>query len=98
MKLFQNLKKKRMNNKGQLIVLNMMIAMTVIITAIIFIDPLKEVIGIGQTELDCSNYAGLSTGNRMTCIWLDYLLPGFILACLGVGIAYLGARTIPGGQ
>lgn len=97
MKIFNN-RKKLGNKKGQLIVLNMMIAMTIIITAIIFIDPLKEVIGIGQTDLDCSNAETLSTGDRMTCIWLDYLLPGFILACLGVGIAYLGARNVPGGQ
>jgi len=96
MKIFQ--KHKKINRRGQLIVLNMMIAMTIIITAIIFIDPLKEVIGIGQTDLDCSNSESLSTGDRMTCIWLDYLLPGFILACLGVALAYLGAKNVPGGQ
>jgi hypothetical protein len=92
MKIFD--KRKRMNKKGQMMVLNIMVAFTCIVTAIIFIEPLKEVIGLGNTALNCANYALLTTGQAMTCIVLDIILPVFFLTCVGVGIAYLGAKQI----
>jgi hypothetical protein len=92
----KSLFKHKRNKKGQMIVVNIMIAMACIITAIIFIEPLKDVIDIGRTDLDCANYASLTTGEAMTCIGLDFLLPMFILLCFGVGLAYLGAKRLGG--
>ena len=92
MKIFDN--KKRVNRKGQLIVVNIMICVIVIITAIIFIEPLKQVLGIGITSLDCTN-PSISTGVSMTCIGLDFLLPAFILICFGVGLAYIYNKNTP---
>lgn len=86
-----------MDKKGQTIVVMIMIAMACIITAVIFIQPLKEVLGQARTDLDCANYANLTTGESMTCIGVDFMLPMFVLTCMGVGLAYLGARTL-GGQ
>jgi hypothetical protein len=85
---------KMFNRKGQMIVLNIMVAMACIITAIIFIQPLKSVIDIGRSDLDCSHYSLLTTGESMTCIAIDFLLPMFVIVCFGVGIAYLGAKQI----
>lgn len=89
--------KSNTNKKGQMIVVNIMIAFTCLIAAIVFIEPLKEVIGIGRTDLNCANYAALTTGESMTCIIMDWMLPCFFGFCVGVGLAYIGARTI-GGQ
>jgi len=87
-------KKKAINRKGQLIVLNIMIAMIALIAVVIMIEPLKEVITIGRNDLTCSNYSVLSTGEAMTCIGLDFLLPAFVLTGFGIGIAYLGAKQL----
>jgi ABC-type spermidine/putrescine transport system permease subunit I len=83
-----------MNKKGQMIVLNIMIGMIAIIAAIVMIEPLKDVIDIGRTDLDCSNYSTLTTGESMTCIIMDFVMPAFIGTAIAIGIAYLGAKTI----
>lgn len=96
-KLFNKQRSGGMNKKGQMIVVLIMIAMACIITAVIFIQPLKEVLGQARTDLNCANHSALSTGESMTCIGIDFMLPMFVLTCMGVGLAYLGAKQI-GGQ
>lgn len=81
-----------MNRRGQMVLVNIMLAMLVFITAIIMIDPIKDFTSLGRTNLNCSNSASLPTGERMTCIILDTELPLFIGIVMGIGLAYLGAK------
>ena len=85
-----------MNKKGQMLVLNIMMAFIAITSAIIFIEPLKDVIDVGRTELSCiASFSTLNTGDAMTCIFLDIILPIFVLCVMGVGIAYLYNKNVP---
>lgn len=83
-----------MDKRASMVLVNIMIAVTVIITAIIFIDPLKDINDIGRTDLNCSSASGLTTGERMTCIVIDVNMPLFVGIVIGVGLAYIGARRL----
>jgi len=85
-----------MNRRGTLIMYGIMMAFLVFITAVVLIEPLKDVTGIGRdvNHLDCNN-TSISTGDKMSCIVVDSFLPGFLLACLAVAFAYFGIRALP---
>jgi len=90
-----------MNKRGQLVVVNIMIGLALIIVGVVVIDPLKEVLTIASNSdnLDCSN-ASIGTGNRMTCIVVDFVLPyfiGMIMAVAGAFVFAKGVRPDSGG-
>ena len=78
-----------MNKKGQVAILGLMVAVFVILMAIILADPLGEIIADARdpSNLDCSN-TSISTGQRITCLEVDLMLPLFIGAVVAIGIAW----------
>ena len=68
-------------------------AMTMIIVfimAVQFIDPIKDQIIDARAvdALDCTN-SSISTGNKATCIVVDWTLPYFIAMIIAVGAGML---------
>lgn len=63
-----------------------MTAIVVFIMAVQFIDPIKDQITDARdvTALDCGN-TSISTGNKATCIVVDWTLPYFIAMIIAVG-------------
>jgi hypothetical protein len=71
----------------------LMIAMLMLITAIVFIEPLKEIAGVTKTEMNC-DWTNLSTGEEMTCIIIDITPPGYIAIALITALSFIGIRTL----
>lgn len=84
-----------MNKKGQAVMVGIMIAIMVFIVAVVFIEPLQDVIVLGRdaTHLDCTN-TSISTGQKGTCILVDLYLPYFFGACIFGGVAYILMRKL----
>jgi len=62
-----------MNNKGQMLILKIMVAMIIFIIGLIMIAPLKESIdtATNSTELNCSSNL-ISDEMKATCTTLDF--------------------------
>jgi len=87
-----------MNNKSQLLILKIMVAIIIFIIVLIMVNPLKESINnaTNSTELNCSA-ADLAVETQATCIVTDFLLFYIVGAAISVGMAYIaGRRTING--
>ena len=87
-----------MNNKGQMLILKIMVAVVIFIIILIMIAPLKESITAttNATGLNCSNPA-IADENKGTCIIVDFFLFYLIGAAISVGMAYIaGRKTING--
>lgn len=82
-----DLKGKR-SRRGQILLFGMMVAVFVFIFAIITAPVLKDMINYGRAEMDCSN-TSISTGEKITCIAIDLILPYFIGAVIFGAVAYL---------
>jgi hypothetical protein len=82
-----------MNSKGQTAILGLMIGVFVFMMAMVFIDPLKDVISEarGTSQLDCSN-SSISDGTKATCLLVDIILPYFIAVVLAIAGAWIGAK------
>ena len=84
-----------MNNRGQVIMVGMMIAVVLTILAISLAFPLQETIDGAMTDMNCSDgvvgVANFSIDTQATCIATDFSLPIFIGTILAVaGVAMLG--------
>ena len=84
-----------LNKKGQTAVLGIMIGVFVFMLAMVFINPLSDVITESRAadQLDCSN-ASISDGIKLTCLMVDLILPYFIGVIIAVAGGYLGARIL----
>lgn len=84
------------NKKGQMALVNMMVAIIVILFAFQFFNPIKdEVITTRNADnLNCTSTT-IPTGQKLSCIAVDLYLPMFIILCLaGAGGYLLGKRII----
>ena len=84
-----------MNKKGQAIFVGIMVAIMVFITAIVLIQPLKEVITTARSVeyLDCTNES-ITVGNRATCILVDLWLFYFTGVCIAGGLSFIAAKKL----
>ena len=82
-----------LNKKGQTAMIGLMIGIMVFMLAMVFIDPLSDVITESRAsdQLDCSN-SSVSDGKKMTCLMVDLLLPYFIGIVIAIAGGYLGAK------
>ena len=85
------------NTSGQALVVGLMIFMMVFVTAIILIQPIKElIIDARDTDnLDCGN-TSISTGQKATCLIVDLFLPYFIGVVLAAGAGFVAWRLFRG--
>jgi len=83
------------NKHGQVALVGLMIGIIIFMLAMVFIDPLTDVISETRavTQLDCDN-ASISDGQKATCLIVDLILPYFIAMVIAVGGGYLGARIM----
>lgn len=79
--------------KGQTAMVGVMIAVLLFIFAVTLIEPIKGQVTTARTNLDCENES-LSTGTQMTCIAVDWYLPGFIGVTIAAALAYVGLRRL----
>lgn len=84
-----------LNKKSQTVFVGVMIAIMVFITAIVLINPLKDVITTGRNvdNLDCGNES-ITVGTRATCILVDLWLFYFVGTTIAGGIAFITAKRI----
>jgi hypothetical protein len=85
-----------MNNKGQMIILKIMLAVVMLISVMIISTALKEGVDNASTALSCSD-SGLPVAKRATCIITDFSLFYFIGIAISVSMAFLaGKKNISG--
>lgn len=87
-----------MNRRGQLVLVNLMIAFILVVAVVIMIEPLKDQVSFARNSdnLDCGN-SSISTEEQMTCIGTGFTLPAFVLMALAVAFSFIGARRLFGG-
>lgn len=66
-----------MNNKGQALLVGIMIFFMGVVTAIFLIEPLQDMITDSRTVMSCGT-SNLTTGVAATCLIVDLYLPYFI--------------------
>jgi hypothetical protein len=66
----------------------MMIAVFVFIFAILVAPILKDFIDYGRASMDCNNLS-ITTGQKVTCIAIDMILPYFIGSVILGAVTYL---------
>jgi len=85
-----------MNNRGQMVLIGLMIAFFLAILTFSLITPFKEQVDIARNEsnLDCTN-STISTGTRLTCLVVDIYMPYFIGIVLlaSAGFVYLKGKS-----
>lgn len=82
---------------GQVALVSLMIGIFVFMLAMVFINPLKDVIieSRASDQLDCDN-SSISDGSKMTCLIVDLIMPYFIGIVLAVAGAWVSAKWIGG--
>lgn len=83
--------------KGQTALLALMIGIFIFMLAMVFIDPISDVITEARAtdQLDCDN-SSISDGHKMTCLIVDLLLPYFIGVVIAIAGGWIGAKLIVG--
>ena len=83
------------NTKGQVLFVGLMIGIATFMLAMIFINPLADVIteSRGVDQLDCGN-SSISDGKKATCLMVDLMLPMFIATVIGLGGAFITAKFV----
>ena len=83
-----------MNTGGQVMLVGLMIGIIAFMAAMVFIDPIKDVIteARGASQLNCAG--DISDGAKMTCLMVDLILPAFIGICFALAATALGSRFI----
>jgi flagellar biosynthesis protein FlhB len=89
---------KRMNNRGQVMLLGLMFALFFFIFAIAVIPVLKYFIvdARSPTSMDCTNIS-ISLGQQITCLIVDLMLPYWVGCTIAAGLSYLFVKNISGG-
>ena len=79
------------NKRGSLFLVNIMLAVLIFISIVVFIEPIFDQADTARTDLSCGA-DNLSTGTEMTCIVADIAPFGFIGVGFGAAIALLFAK------
>jgi len=79
----------------QMMLLGIVFMVAAFIAAILMIDPMKDLLSIGRTSLDCSN-TSITTGEKLSCLIVDATLPYFVITALVAGAAYIFYKTSMG--
>jgi len=84
-----------MNKGAQVALISLMVGIMVFMLAMVFIDPLSDVIDEtrNNTQLDCSN-SSISDGKKATCLIVDLILPYFIAIIIAIAGALISARFV----
>ena len=84
-----------MNKGAQVALISLMVGVMVFMLAMVFIDPLSDVIEEtrNNTQLDCSN-SSISDGKKATCLIVDLILPYFIAIIIAIAGALISARFV----
>ncbi len=82
------------NKKAQVIILKIMLSIIILIMAVAFTRPLKDVIGTSRNTSNVLNCSGtnLTATSTATCVVLDFSLFYFIGIVISVGMAFLAGR------
>lgn len=72
------------------LMLKIAVALFVFLAGVLFIQHLGDGVLSARTGLDCSNAAGISDGTKLTCLFVDVVVPYFILLLLSITFAWVG--------
>ena len=86
-----------MNSKGQTALVCLMIGIFIFMMAMIFINPITDVITEARAadQLNCSSTT-ITDGQKATCLVVDLILPYFIGIVLAVAGGWIGAKILIG--
>lgn len=84
------------SKRGQLFMLGLMLSVIGIVAVVVMIEPLKDVLTLAVTGLDCTNVS-ISTGNSMACIVVDFTLFAFVGVGIAVSIGFIAIKKVFGG-
>jgi len=84
-----------LNNKAQTALIGLMIGVMIFMMAMIFIEPLADVIDEAKddSQLDCSN-SSISDNKKATCLIVELTMPYFIAVVIAVAGAFISARFV----
>lgn len=84
-----------LNNKAQMMLVGIMIALMSLFIVIAFLGPLKGIVDEARdsNHLNCASapdYNSSKVSEYLTCVAVDLTIPYFVITCLIVGIGLIG--------
>lgn len=83
-----------MNKQGQILGLSILTFLGLLIVGFTLVNFILPEINDFRTNMDCSNAAGISDGNKVLCLVGSLAVPLFIAAILSVAIGVITKRFI----
>ena len=86
-----------MNNKGQMLLVGMMVAFFVFLVVVMLIEVFEDVVVIARdaSHLNCDS-TSLTTGTKLTCLVVDLYMFYFVGAVLAASVGYMFYRVSGG--
>ena len=85
-----------MNKKGSGLGITIMVTIIFFLIGMIMINFVTPEVSRARLPdaLDCSNAAGISDGNKLTCLAVDLVVPYFILLVFSAAGGYITAKFL----
>jgi len=83
-----------MNKQGQILGLSILTFLGLLIVGFMFVNFILPEVTTFRTNMDCSNAAGISDGNKVLCLVGGLSVPIFIVAVLSIAIGVITRRFI----
>jgi hypothetical protein len=84
------------NKKGQMVMFGLMMMLFIIATAVVLIQPMREIVNDFRTDRDCGN-SSITTNEKVTCTIVDFYLPYFLATLIAGSAVYVFYRTAVAG-
>jgi hypothetical protein len=78
-----------MNKKGGAVYAGIIIGIVVFLAGILFVEHISSDIDTARVGLDCSNAAGITDGNKFTCLIVDTTVPYFIVTLIAISLGFI---------
>lgn len=85
-----------MNNRGQMVLVGVMISVVLFIMIVSLIEPIKDQARAARTSLSCSG-TNLTASEEATCIVTDSYLFAFVGVGIAVALGWIGMKTFGAG-
>ncbi len=86
-----------MNKKSQTLAISIMVALFLFMLGMMAVNFLKDEVTTARdsNNLDCED-SGISDGNKLTCLAVDFVIPYFMITIISVSGGFITARFILG--
>lgn len=83
-----------MNRKGQTIMLAILSGVFIFLAGIIFINFLFDDVDVARSMLACSDASSISDGIKLTCLFIDAVIPYWIVLIVSASGGMIFARLV----